>query len=78
MTLEGTVVNGIIVLESGTRLPESVRVRVELEDDTMLTPLTAGSKGHGIMDIPYVSVGSVLIPFTAEDDLLDEMLQDRS
>lgn len=32
MTLEGTVVNGIIVLNGNPRLPEGARVRVELEE----------------------------------------------
>ncbi len=34
MELEGTVVNGIIVLDGNPSLPEGVRVRVELEDDS--------------------------------------------
>jgi hypothetical protein len=38
MTLEGTVVNGVIVLDSGTQLPEGVRVRVELAEDDDLFP----------------------------------------
>jgi hypothetical protein len=33
MTLEGTVVNGMIVLDAGAKLPEGARVRVELADD---------------------------------------------
>ncbi len=33
MTLEGTVVNGLIVLDAGAKLPEGARVRVELADD---------------------------------------------
>ena len=32
MSLEGTVVNGMIVLNGNPRLPEGARVRVELED----------------------------------------------
>ncbi len=38
MTLEGTVVNGAIVLDNGARLPEGERVRVELVDDDDLAP----------------------------------------
>ena len=38
MTLEGTVVNGLIVLDAGTQLPEGVRVRVELAEDDDLFP----------------------------------------
>jgi hypothetical protein len=36
--LEGTVVNGVIVLEGGVRLPEGARVRVEVEDPDDLAP----------------------------------------
>jgi hypothetical protein len=38
MTLEGTVVNGVIVLDGGVRLPEGERVRVEVADPDDLTP----------------------------------------
>ena len=71
MVARGRVENGVVVLTDGVRLPEGHVV-------TVLTPPAAELKGHSIMDIPPVSVGSVLIPFTAEDDLLDEMLQGRS
>ncbi len=33
MTLEGTVVNGVIVLDAGANLPEGTRVRVEPAED---------------------------------------------
>ena len=33
MTVEGTVVNGVIVLDGPSRLPEGVKVRVEVVDD---------------------------------------------
>lgn len=38
MTLEGTVVNGTIVLDGGAQLPDGVRVRVELTDPDDLAP----------------------------------------
>jgi hypothetical protein len=38
MTLEGTVVNGVVVLDTGTRLPDGARVRVELAEDDDLFP----------------------------------------
>ncbi len=38
MTLEGTVVNGVIVLDGGARLPEDERVRIELLDDDTVAP----------------------------------------
>jgi len=37
--LEGTVMNGVIVLDGGAQLPEGVRVRVELEDPDDLDDL---------------------------------------
>jgi len=33
MTVEGTVVNGMVVLDTGASLPEGSRVRVALSDD---------------------------------------------
>jgi hypothetical protein len=38
MTLEGTVVNGVIVPDAMARLPEGARVRIELADDDDLFP----------------------------------------
>jgi hypothetical protein len=38
MTLEGTVVNGVIVLDGGAQLPEGERVRVEVADPNDLSP----------------------------------------
>lgn len=38
MTLEGAVVNGVIVLDAGTQLPEGARVCVELAEDDDLFP----------------------------------------
>jgi hypothetical protein len=63
--------NGVVVLADGVRLPEGQEV-------TVLTPPAAGSDRHGLLDIPPVSLGTVLRPLTADDDLLDEMLEGRS
>lgn len=38
MKLEGIVVNGVIVLDGGARLPEGERVRIEVVDDDDLAP----------------------------------------
>jgi hypothetical protein len=38
MALEGTVVNGMIVLDGGAQLPEGVRVQVEVADPDDLAP----------------------------------------
>jgi len=36
--LEGTVVNGVVVLDGGAPLPEGARVRVEVADPNDLSP----------------------------------------
>jgi hypothetical protein len=70
MVVRGRVQNGVIVLADGARLPEGQEV-------TVLAPSPAGSEAHSILDIPPISVGSVLRPLTADDDLLGEMLEGR-
>ncbi len=38
MSLEGTVVNGVVVLDGGPQLAEGARVRVEPEDEDDIGP----------------------------------------
>jgi hypothetical protein len=38
MTLDGTVVNGVIILDGGAQLPDGARVRVEVADPDDLAP----------------------------------------
>jgi hypothetical protein len=73
MVARGRVQNGVVVLADGVRFPEGQEV-------TVLSSATAPAdrQAHGVLDIPPVSVGSVLRPFTADDDLLGEMLEGRS
>jgi hypothetical protein len=71
MVARGRVQNGVVVLANGVRLPEGQEV-------TVLAPSVAGSDTHGILDIPPVSLGSVVRLFTADDDLLGEMLEGRT
>lgn len=71
MVVRGRVHKGVVVLAEGVRLPEGQEV-------TVLAPPTASSEAHSIMDIPSVSLGSVVTPFPADDDLLGEMLENRS
>lgn len=72
MVARGRVQNGVVVLEEGVCLPEGLEVTV-LGRDTAL----AGPPSHSVLDIPAVSLGSVLREPTAEDDLLGEMLEGR-
>lgn len=75
MTARGHVQNGVVVLEDGVRLPEGQPVLV-----TSGEPSAAARSDvrHSLLDIPPVSVGAVLRDLSSDDDLLDEMLADRS
>jgi hypothetical protein len=42
---------------------------------TVLEPPPRDLKTHAILDIQPVSLGSVVRPLTADDDLLDKMLE---
>lgn len=70
MVVRGHVKNGVVVLDDNVQLPEDQEVKVEV-----VTPTKKG--GHSIMDIPPVSMGSILKPLTSDDDLLGEMLEGR-
>jgi hypothetical protein len=78
MVARGRVQNGVVVLDNGVRLPEGQAVTV-LAPDTVPTSLRLeGARPHSVLDIPTVSVGAVLHPLTAEDDLLGAMLEGRA
>ena len=70
MVARGRVQDGVVVLTDGVCLPEGQEV-------TVYAPLPAGSPTHGILDIPPVSLGSVVLS-PADEDLLGEMLEGRS
>jgi hypothetical protein len=71
MVARGRVQDGVVVLADGVCLPEGQLV-------TVLVARPADSKMHGILDISPVSLGTAVRPFSADDDLLDEMLEGRS
>ena len=71
MVAQGRVQNGVVVLTDGVHLPEGQIV-------TVFAPPLPGSKGHSILDIPPVSLGSAMRPILGDDDLLGEMLEGRS
>jgi len=71
MVARGRIENGVVVLEDGVRIPEGQEV-------TVLAATPNGTRQHGILDILPVSLGSVVRPVTADDDLLAEMLEGRS
>jgi hypothetical protein len=73
MVARGRVRNGVVVLDDGVRLPEGQEV-------TVLAPATPLQDAHtqGLLEIEPVSAGAVLRPFTTDDDLLGDMLDERS
>jgi hypothetical protein len=71
MVFQGRVVNGVVTLADGVHLPEGREVTV------IVMPQEA-TQSHGVLDIPTFSVGAVLRPPSAHDDLLEEMLEGRS
>ncbi len=57
MTIEGTVINGVIVLDGSPQLPEGKRVIVDLEgDDYEPPPSTASSYSTAAHNSPRESV----------------------
>ena len=75
MVGRGRVQNGVVVLDEGVRLPEGLEVTVVTPDQT--AALSKGQGPHSVLDIPTVSLGAMLRPFTRDDDLLEEMLEGR-
>jgi hypothetical protein len=74
MITAGRVQNGVIVLSEGVRLPEGQEVAVL---SSSASAAMNGAKLHRVLDIPPVHLGRVL-PSSADDDLLGDMLAERS
>lgn len=83
MNLRGRVENGVVVLDDGADLRDGTLVAVwpmssaAQISSAVPAPTSTGLKGHSILDIPPISLGPVLRPFTDGDDLLGEMLENR-
>ena len=77
MVAHGRVQNGVVVLEEGVRLPEGQAVTVLASCVAPVTPPMEPAQPHSILDIPPVSLGAMLRPLTADEDLLGDMLEGR-
>jgi hypothetical protein len=77
MVARGRVQNGVVVLEEGVHFPEGAEVTV-LGVPTPPPSSLSAAVPHSVLDVPVVSLGAVLRPLTADDDLLDEMLEGRT
>jgi hypothetical protein len=75
MVARGHVHNGVVVLDNGVRLPEGQEVTVLATDPSV--SLTRGQGPHSVLEIPTVSLGTILRPLAGDDDLLEEMLEGR-
>ena len=75
MVVRGHVKDGVVVLKGGVRLAEGLDVTVVAPDTSV--SLTRGEGSHSVLDIPTISLGTILQPLHGEDDLLEEMLEDR-
>jgi hypothetical protein len=71
------VQNGVVVLDEAVRLPDGQEVTVLAPGAAPAAPPKQGSRSHSLLDAPPVSLGPVLRPLTADDDLLGEMLEGR-
>jgi predicted DNA-binding antitoxin AbrB/MazE fold protein len=67
--VEAIYENGVLKLEQPLPLKNQEKVRVTVER------LDRGA--HSVLDIRAVSLGQVLRPLSADDDLLGEMLEGR-
>jgi hypothetical protein len=74
MVVRGRVNNGVVVLADGVRLPEGQEVTVLAPSGQAFDDRPA----HSVLDIPAVSLGAILRPCTADDDVLGEMLEGRT
>ena len=70
MVVRGRVQNGVIVLMDDIRLPEG--------DEVTVVSSAVQSDGHGVLDIPVVSLGPIVPGVGRDGDLLGEMLEGRS
>lgn len=77
MVARGRVRNGVVVLDESVRLPEGQEVIVLGPATAPVAPSAPETSPHSVLDVPVVSLGSVLDTQTADDDPLGEMLDER-
>ena len=70
MIVQGRVQNGVVVPANGVHLQEGQAV-------TIIPSPASNANGHGILDIPTVSLGAAFPLNSNDDDLLAEMLESR-
>jgi hypothetical protein len=75
MITRGHVKNGVVVPDDGVRLGEGIEVTIVAPEPSAV--LTEGQGRHSVLDIPTISLGNILQPLSSDDDLLEEMLENR-
>jgi len=78
MVARGCVQNGVVVLDPDVCLPEGLEVIVLTREPKVANVPAKGLPPHSILDIPVVSLRSILRPLTSDDDPFGEMLECRS
>jgi hypothetical protein len=59
MTIDGTVVNGVIVPDPGARLPEGARVRIQVSDPEPLAPPPEANDREAELEILRTALADV-------------------
>ena len=77
MVARGRVHNGVVVLDDGVRLPEGQEVTVLACGTATAARSLQRPPPHSVLDVPAVSLGSVLRTLIADNDLLGEILEGR-
>ncbi|HUG92126.1 MAG TPA: hypothetical protein VML55_14900 [Planctomycetaceae bacterium] len=77
MVAHGRVKNGVVVLDQGVRLQEGQEVTVFASSSIRVSEPSQQPRPDSLLAIPPVSLGQMLRAPTGEDDLLEEMLEDR-
>ena len=77
MVARGRVQNGVVILNDEVRLPEGQEVTVLTGGAALAEPRFQGSPSQSVLDIPTVSLGSLLPLLPFDDDLFGEMLDGR-
>ena len=59
------------------KLPVSDRIKLLDRLSRQVKSPDEATRRNSVLDIPKFSVGKVLTPFNSDNDILDEMLEDR-
>jgi len=73
----------LLEIESAVRILPAAQKRRLVQllltqlNETLVPSEKQALPGHSVLDIPAVSIGEILKPFSSDDDILGEMLEGR-